>query len=121
MQFLVLYSREKCLQQTLLCMQIVLVTCLRAFVYYFLLRHFVKVSEQIGTLYDSGRTTVAKKEQRISFFNQSNRSIDLNHLISANYNNSSHSFYAERNIQRSSELESKEAAKDETEKKYVEV
>ena len=49
-------------------------------------------------LYDSGRTKVAKEEQRIWLFNQSNRSIDLNQLISAKRGNSSSSFCDERNI-----------------------
>ena len=49
-------------------------------------------------LYDSGRTKVAKEEQRICLFNQSNRSIDLNQLISAKRGNSSRSFFDERNI-----------------------
>ena len=53
-----------------------------AFVYYFLFRHLVKVL-RTGALFDSGRTKVAKEEQCIWLFNQSNRSIDLNQLISA--------------------------------------
>ena len=68
-----------------------------AFVCYFLFRHLVKVL-RTGTLFDSGRTKVAKEEQRIWLFNQSNHSIDLNQLISAKCGNSSSSFCDERNI-----------------------
>ena len=68
-----------------------------AFVYYFLFRHLVKVL-RTGALFDSGRAKVAKEEQRIWLFNQSNRSIDLNQLISAKRGNSSSSFCDERNI-----------------------
>ena len=63
----------------------------------------------MGARFDSGRTKVAKEEQRIWLFNQSNRSIDLNQLISAKRGNSSSSFCDEGNIHStSSELESKD-------------
>ena len=79
-----------------------------AFVYYLLFRHLVKVL-RTGALFDSGRTKVAKEEQRIWLFNQSNRGIDLNQLISSKHSNSSSSFCDERiYIQRSLELESKD-------------
>ena len=114
-QFLVLYSRESVRnrQCTFLCRfyHSSSLGHLFAFVYYFLFRHLVKVSEQIGVLYDSGRTKVAKKKQCIWLFNQSNCSIDLNQPISAKHGNSSSSFYDERNIQCSLELERKEATK----------
>ena len=90
---------------------LLLVTRLRAFIYYFLFRHLVNVSEQIGVLYDSGRTKVAKKKQPIWLFSQSNRNIDLNQPVSAKPGNSSSSFYDEGNIQRSLELENKETTK----------
>ena len=62
-----------------------------------------------GALFDSGRTKVAKEEQRIWLFNQSNRSIDLNQLISAKRGISSSSFCDKGNIySTSSELESKD-------------
>ena len=62
-----------------------------------------------GALLDSGRTKVAKEEQRIWLFSQSNHSIDLNQLISAKRGNSSSSFCDKENIySTSSELESKD-------------
>ena len=92
-QFLILYSKESVhnRQQTIL----LLVTRLHSSTIFFLPSC---KGLRTDALYDSGRTKVAKEEQCIWLFNQSNRSVDLNQLISAKSGNSSSSFCYERNI-----------------------
>ena len=90
-------TERKCPQQTMDFTILLLVTRLRSPTILFsaILSRFWK---QLGALFDSGRTKVAKEEQRIWLFSQSNRSIDLNQLIIAKRGNSSSSFCDERNI-----------------------
>ena len=107
-QFLILHSKESVRNRqltspffswSLVCVRLL-----------FLFRHLVKVL-RTGALFDSGRTKVASQGRTTHWlFNQSNRSIDLNQLISAKRGNSSSSFCDERNIyiQRSLKLESKD-------------